>query len=141
MKSQTLAGKWQFRQAGTDEWLPATVPGGVHTDLLDLGRIPDPFVGDNEKNVMWVAEEDWEYTYKFTPTADVLAEDKIFLVADGLDTLAKVSLNGKQLGETNNQFRQYRWDVNDLLNEGKTGWKSTSLGRPLLLQHNKNVAG
>ena len=119
MEIQTLAGKWKFRQAGSDEWLPATVPGGVHTDLLDLELIPDPFVGDNEKKVMWVAEKDWEYTYKFTPTSDVLAENKVFLVADGLDTLAKVSLNGKPLGETNNQFRQYRWNVKDLLNEGE----------------------
>lgn len=49
MKIQSLAGQWQFRQAGTVEWLPATVPGSVHTDLLVLGMIPDPFVGDNEK--------------------------------------------------------------------------------------------
>jgi hypothetical protein len=25
------------------EWLPATVPGNVRTDLLALGRISDPF--------------------------------------------------------------------------------------------------
>ena len=55
---QTLSGAWQFRQANTEEWLPATVPGGVHTDLLANERIPDPFVGDNEKHVAWVAESD-----------------------------------------------------------------------------------
>ncbi len=119
MKSQTLAGKWEFRQAGTAEWLPAAVPGCVHTDLLGLGRIPDPFVGDNEKKVMWVAEQDWEYSYMFIPSTDVLAEEKVFLVADGLDTLAKISLNGKVLGETNNQFRRWKWEVKDLLMEGE----------------------
>lgn len=51
MHIQTLSGAWQFRQAGTEEWLPAQVPGDVHTDLLALGRIPDPFVADNEKCV------------------------------------------------------------------------------------------
>ncbi len=56
MRIQSLAGAWEFRQAGTEEWLPASVPGGVHTDLLALGRIPDPFVADNEKRVQWVAE-------------------------------------------------------------------------------------
>ena len=61
MQNQSLTGAWQFRQAGTDEWLPATVPGGVHTDLLALGRIPDPFVGDNERRVAWVAKADWAY--------------------------------------------------------------------------------
>ena len=56
MNTQSLAGKWQFRQAGTDEWLPATVPGGVHTDLLALGRIPDD--ADCAKAVMFLCT-DW----------------------------------------------------------------------------------
>ena len=59
MQSQSLTGQWQFRQEDENEWLPATVPGGVHTDLLTLGLIPDPFIGDNELDVMWIAEKDW----------------------------------------------------------------------------------
>ena len=54
MQRQTLTGAWLFSEAGTGQWLPASVPGGVHTDLLAAGRIPDPFVGDNEKRVRWV---------------------------------------------------------------------------------------
>ncbi len=53
MNVQPLTGQWQFRQAGAADWAAATVPGGVHTDLLALGGIPDPFVADNEKKVMW----------------------------------------------------------------------------------------
>ena len=48
MFKQRLNGDWQFCQAGNEDWLPATVPGGVHTDLLALGKIPEPFVADNE---------------------------------------------------------------------------------------------
>ncbi len=118
MKTQSLTGAWQFRQVSTDEWLPATVPGGVHTDLLALGRIPDPFVGDNEKHVAWVAESDWEYRYNFTADAALLDQQQIWLVCDGLDTLATVTLNGEVLGETDNMFRQYRWDVKSLLKDG-----------------------
>jgi beta-mannosidase len=47
MLKQTLTGPWQFRQAGSEDWLPAIVPGAVHTDLMAAGRIPDPFVGEN----------------------------------------------------------------------------------------------
>ncbi|MGB5058123.1 MAG: glycoside hydrolase family 2 protein [Candidatus Promineifilaceae bacterium] len=112
---QSLAGVWQFRQAGAEEWLAATVPGGVHTDLLALGRIPDPFLGDNEKRVQWVAETDWEYRYQFAAAPELLAQPHVWLVADGLDTLATVMLNGRFLAHTNNMFRQYRWDVIDLL--------------------------
>ncbi|MCA9973140.1 MAG: glycoside hydrolase family 2 protein [Anaerolineales bacterium] len=115
MKTQSLTGAWEFRQAGTDTWLPATVPGGVHTDLLALGRIPDPFVGDNETHVQWVAETDWEYRCRFDVTPELLAQPRAWLVCDGLDTLAAVTLNGRLLAHTDNMFRQYRWDVKALL--------------------------
>ncbi|MBU1661960.1 MAG: glycoside hydrolase family 2 protein [Chloroflexi bacterium] len=115
MRIQSLTGAWQFRQAGTEEWLPASVPGGVHTDLLVLGRISDPFVGDNEKRVQWVAEADWEYRYQFAAAPEFIRQPHIWLVCDGLDTLATVSLNGRELGRAANMFRQYRWDVKPLL--------------------------
>ena len=119
MRIQSLAGAWEFRQSGTDEWLTASVPGCVHTDLLALGRIPDPFVGDNEKRVQWVAEADWEYRHHFTVEPDLLRELHIWLVCDGLDTLATVSLNGGEIGRAGNMFRQYRWDVKKLIKEGE----------------------
>src|SRR5512137_294787 len=102
MHIQALTDQWQFRQTGTAEWLPATVPGGVHTDLLALGHIPDPFVGDNEKRVQWVAEADWEYRCQFTVTPDLADHPHIWLVCDGLDTLATIWLNGVELGHTAN---------------------------------------
>ena len=30
-----LVTGWQFREAGQDKWYPASVPGCVHTDLLN----------------------------------------------------------------------------------------------------------
>ena len=119
MLQQTLTGAWQFRQANSEEWLPAQVPGGVHTDLLRLERIPDPFVADNEKRVEWVAETDWEYRHTFSPSPALLSCDRVYLVGTGLDTLAEVTLNGQLLGKTDNMFRQYRWDIKSLLLEGE----------------------
>ncbi len=118
MKIQSLAGAWEFRQAGAEEWLPASVPGGVHTDLLTLGLIPDPFVGDNERRVQWVAEADWEYRCRFVASPELLRQPQIWLVCDGLDTLATVSLNGRELGRTANMFRGYCWDVKPMLKAG-----------------------
>ena len=119
MQKQSLTGAWQFRQAGAQDWLPAQVPGGVHTDLLALGRIPDPFVADNELKVMWVAETDWEYRRSFNVDKDLLAQDNVTLVCDGLDTLADVYLNGEFLGHADNMFRCWEWDVKDLLHPGE----------------------
>jgi beta-mannosidase len=115
MKMQSLAGNWEFQQIGTKEWLPAIVPGGVHTDLLALGRIPDPFVGDNEKRVQWVAESDWVYRTSFTCSNELFSEEKTLLVCDGLDTLATLTLNGTELGHTDNMFRQYQWEIKSIL--------------------------
>ena len=119
MLIQPLTGDWQFRQAGTDAWLPATVPGGVHTDLLALGMIPDPFVADNELKVMWVAESDWEYRRTFSVDSALLAQPQVSLVCDGLDTIADVYLNGTCLGHAENMFRRWEWDVKPLLRAGE----------------------
>jgi beta-mannosidase len=116
MQTQPLTGAWQFQQMGTEEWLPANIPGNVHTDLMAGGRIPDPFVADNEKHVQWVAESDWVYRTSFACTDGLLSEEKVFLICDGLDTLATVVLNGHELGRTANMFRQYQWEVKSLLN-------------------------
>jgi beta-mannosidase len=115
MHHQSLAGQWSFRQLNAKEWMPATVPGGVHTDLLTLGKIPDPFVADNEKKVQWIGDTDWEYRTAFDAAPELLNEAKQFLVCDGLDTLAEVSLNGKPIGKADNMYRQWKWEVTGIL--------------------------
>jgi len=131
MKILPLTGKWQFQQAGTEECLPANVPGSVHTDLLENGRIPDPFVADNEKRVQWIAESDWVYRTSFACTEELLSEEKVFLVCDGLDTLATVVLNGQELGRTNNMFRRYQWEVKPLLNTKGTNDLTIAFSSPV----------
>ena len=119
MQTQSLNGYWQVRQADTQDWLPACVPGGIHTDLMAARKIPDPFVGTNEEQVQWVAEKNWEYRHFFYPNPTLLRQERIWLACDGLDTLAEVRLNGKILGQTDNMFRAWRWEVKELLLEGE----------------------
>jgi beta-mannosidase len=119
MQRQSLNGTWQLSQAGKNDWLPGPVPGDVHTALMAANRIPDPYVRDNEKRVMWVAETAWEYRMVFSIAPSLLKEDKVLLVCDGLDTLAHVTLNGQHIGDGANMFRTYIWDVKGLLKEGE----------------------
>ena len=49
---------WEFRQADTGTWMPATVPGTVHTDLLANHRIEDPFYRLNERQLQWIDKTD-----------------------------------------------------------------------------------
>jgi len=50
--------------------VPATVPGGVYTDLLRAGEISDPYYRFNDVAYRWVAKHDWYYTRTFQCTED-----------------------------------------------------------------------
>ena len=116
-QSQILSSNWQFRKAGdTTEWMPATVPGTVHTDLLKNNKIPDPFYRDNESKVQWVDREDWEYKTSFDVDSFKLKNDAhAEMVFEGLDTYADVYLNGTKILEANNMFRTWKVDVKPVL--------------------------
>ncbi|KXK63205.1 beta-mannosidase [Micromonospora rosaria] len=96
--------------------VPASVPGCVHTDLLTAGLIPDPYLDDNEVGLSWIGRTDWVYrsTVDWTPGGD----DRVDLVCAGLDTVATVSVNGTEVGRTENMHRGYRFDVRSLLRPG-----------------------
>jgi beta-mannosidase len=111
---------WKFRDAFTPgSWRSAVVPGCVHSDLLRLKAIPDPFWGANENNLQWIEERAWEYRAVFRLPKAIQDDEVIELVADGLDTVATVTLNGQEVAQTENMFIGYRWDVKELLRPGK----------------------
>ena len=115
----SLDGDWQFRQAGQETWHPARVPGCVHLDLMAAGLIPDPFFRDNELRTQWVEKEDWEYRKEFKVTSTISSKTHVDLVAQGLDTFAAIFLNGQKVGETDNMFRSYRFDIKPFLRPGQ----------------------
>ena len=79
------------------DWLPATVPGQVHMDLMDGGIIPDPFFGLNYGQCLWVEEKEWWYRVRFAAPAQDAGTVRTELVCEGLDTFATVYLNGERL--------------------------------------------
>ncbi len=116
---QSLHRDWKFQQAGKPGWRTAQVPGCVHLDLRKHKQIPDPFWGDNERGLQWIEETDWNYRCEFTANPRLLQRDHIELVADGLDTLAIVRLNGREIARTENMFIGYRWNTAKLLRPGR----------------------
>lgn len=93
--------------------IPATVPGCVHTDLLDAGLIADPYMDGHEIDVRWMFDVDWRYARPLKLAAAVEGE-RVDLVFDGLDTVAAVHLGDQELGRTANMHRSYRFDVRAL---------------------------
>jgi len=114
-----LQTNWQFKQASKSIWHAATVPGTVHTDLLENGLIEDPFYRTNEKDLQWIEHEDWEYRTTFLVNSDIITKDRMLLDFRGIDTYADVFINDSLILQANNMFRSWQVDVSDLLKLGE----------------------
>jgi len=119
-----LDHSWQFRQITSapqepeNGWLPATVPGDVHLDLLANKKIDDPFYRDNESKLQWIENASWEYRDTFDVSPALLARANVDLVFDGLDSAAQVLLNGTQILNTDDSFRIWRISAKKYLHSG-----------------------
>ena len=113
--SLSLNKDWSFSQKGKEQWVKATVPGSVYTDLMDNKIIEHPFFGKNEADVKWVDSATWVYQTTFTLEEHQKTAEKINLIFDGLDTYASVYFNQQYLGSTNNMFRQWRFPIKLLI--------------------------
>jgi beta-mannosidase len=110
-EAPALSAGWTFREVDTGDWLPATVPGTVHTDLLANGKIQDPFYRTNERDQQWIDRKDWEYATRFDLDAAALAHGHLELVFEGLDTYAEVYVNGAPVLSADNMFRTWTVDI------------------------------
>ena len=117
--TKEISGNWQFRQSGDTTWLSASVPGTVHTDLLEHGIIEDFFYRTNEDDVQWIEEADWEYRTTLTVDSEVFAKDVIELDFKGLDTYADVYLNDRLILQADNMFVGWKVDCKQYLHEGE----------------------
>lgn len=110
---------FELQHANTGAWHPAQVPGCIHTDLLRLGLIPDPFYGTNERELQWIERRDWRYRSRFVVPEELRQHRCIELVFEGLDTIAEISLNGIRLGRTENMFVRHVFSIGEFLRPGQ----------------------
>lgn len=115
----TISQGWEFRQSNIGKWLPATVPGTVHTDLLNNGKIKDPYYRTNEKELQWIDKVNWEYKTTFHIDSQTLQKDNIELIFNGLDTYADVYVNDTKILSANNMFRTWKVASKKILKEGE----------------------
>lgn len=109
---------WTLHQQDGQEQVQASIPGSTYTNLLAAGRIPDPFYGENNGKVQWVAEKTWLFERSFEAPPDLHARQHVELVCHGLDTLATIELNGHSLGSSDNMFRTWTFDIKPHLRKG-----------------------
>jgi len=118
-KFAQIGGSGEAEKVNVGEWMDVqSVPTTVHVELLKLGKIPDPFIGLNEWDVQWVGEAEWAFKTEFQIAEHEISRPNADLVFEGLDTFATVSLNGKEILKTTNQFVLHRVTVKNLLVSG-----------------------
>jgi len=101
-------------------WLPAKVPGDVHSTLLENGLIDHPYFGHNDQKCRWVERKVWWYRTEFAFDGKEPAKDeRLELIFEGLDTFATVYLNGKELGTAENMFIPHIFDVTREIRKGR----------------------
>ncbi|MDP4209033.1 MAG: glycoside hydrolase family 2 protein [Bacteroidota bacterium] len=113
-----IDSNWEFRQIGIVQWLPAIVPGTVHTDLLNNKKIQDPYFRLNEHDLQWIDKVNWEYKTSFGVNAALLQSDHLSLDFKGLDTYADVYINDKLMLKADNMFREWTVDCKNELRVG-----------------------
>ncbi len=137
----SLNGTWQIRNFdyGMGTWKPAwgifmafpppetdsllrnastiQVPGSVQQALVDQGVAPDPYIGDNIKEMLWVEEQEW-WLVKSIDIPIEWAGMKIALQCNMLNYQADVWVNQNWSGRTIGNYSPMDLEVLDHLNYG-----------------------
>ncbi len=115
----SLAGVWTLTEEGATEAVPIRVPGGVHSALLEAGKIVDPYFGRNELVTQDIGRKTWRIARTFTVDETMLKHASVVLRLEDVDTFCSVSVNGHLVGTTDNRFRRWEFEVKDFLKAGE----------------------
>lgn len=114
-----LNGQWELRNEEGENLCGITVPGSVISGLYAAGKIEHPYDRENEYAVRELFWKDYIFVRCFELSEALLEEDRLMLVCEGLDTLARIELNGRELASVNNMHRTYILDIKDYVHAGQ----------------------
>ncbi|KAJ9619292.1 hypothetical protein H2203_008621 [Taxawa tesnikishii (nom. ined.)] len=105
---------WTVSNDALNVSVPGHLPSQAHLDLYAAQVVGDPYYGLNDFNLRWIAWANWTYTS--SPIANLDPNATLtWLLFNGLDTFTSISFCDQHVASTNNQFRQYFFDVSNIL--------------------------
>ena len=123
METCSLSGTWDVRSTDGKYQLQTEAPGSLFHSLEQLDEFGEHgvFYRENNRACLDIADRDFLYSREFTIDGSFLGgpDRRVFLEADGLDTLAEIKINGQILGTTDNMHRRYRFDAAKVLQPGR----------------------
>lgn len=106
--------EWILSSIPPNITVPAAWPSYAHLDLYAAGAIPEPDYGLNDFELRWVWRQNWTYSTDLTGLKTHTGLYS-YLLFEGLDTFTSIELCGQHVASTNNQFRQYYFDITAIL--------------------------
>ncbi|MBQ8755877.1 MAG: hypothetical protein IJZ19_12665 [Lentisphaeria bacterium] len=110
-----LTGKRQTPEVSAGEFIteaelemPAAVPGNIEDALCRQGIVQDPFFGTNSRQLRKYEFYEWCYTREFQYDG---VPRELELQADGIDCLAVIYLNGKEIGRAENALIGHKFPL------------------------------
>ncbi|XP_070207159.1 beta-mannosidase-like isoform X2 [Littorina saxatilis] len=115
---QNLNGQWIVSCARKGISVTGQVPGSMYTALIENKHIKDPLYRDNDVKLAWIGHENWTYTRYFQVSSAMAQSQSVLLVAEGIDTVSTVFINGRAVMGTDNMFIKYTLDVKPFVKPG-----------------------
>ncbi len=119
METVNLAGEWKLVRLADGSVRPMQVPGDIYSALIQTGELPDPYFGENELKAQWPGREDWKIERSFPVSEQFLRLKTVRLLAEVIDTVGEVYLNGALVGRSENMFRRFEADPRPYLHPGE----------------------
>ena len=111
----SLNENWQLHEIG-HEFINATIPGSVYSNLINSGEMESPYFRENEIKDVNYSNKEYEFVCHFNVNNEILSYDEILLRLEEIDTIADVYLNGQLLDHVENMHRVYDYDIKSILN-------------------------
>jgi len=109
---------WSFKNPKTNEWNPFGEKGSIQEKFYQTGELPDPFYGKNEELYQWIESYKWELKSQFYLTEEQYLAKEIAIYFPNIDTYADVYVNGKLVGQTDNFFHPFSFEIKSQLQCG-----------------------
>ena len=114
-----LNGEWELRSETGEMLCPVMVPGSVISGLYAADKMEHPYYRENEYETRELFWKDYEFVRKFEISKELLEEEELTLVCEGLDTLTQIYMNGQKLASTDNMHRTYSFSIKEYIHAGE----------------------
>lgn len=113
-----LTGEWKLSNYSRKiDSIPMAIPGDNISALLKANIIKNPYYGFNEQDIQWIGKENWSLSTIFE--YKVSESSKAYLHMEMVDTVFKLFINEKLVGNGENFFRTWIFDISDFIHDGK----------------------